>query len=181
MDNVPNQFCKVVQCHIYQENTRNDTQIDNFAGFSLLKLPPKTEFTDEEQILGSYIRHCFSKFAGSAHISNTTQQSIIWFMEVNVKTSYLCEKYSLLNDTHDLRVSDSGSGVHCMWQIEETPEETQLHEVEFYGFDTIVTLLYETLEKLCQYGGLYVLYRHDWYDWNVYEERHVRDNAMKEY
>ena len=158
-----------MQCHIYQENTRNDTQIDNFAGFALLKLPPKTEFTDEEQLLGGCICHCFSKFAGSVHISST-QQSIIWFMEVNVKTSYLCENYSLSNDTHDLRVSDSGSGVHCMWQTEETLEEI-LHEVEFYGFDTIVTLLYETLVKLCQYGDLYVLYRHDGYDWNVYEER----------
>ena len=55
------------------------------------KFSSKTEFTDEEQLSGGYIRYCFSKFAGSAHISKNTHQSIIWFTEVNVKTSYLCK------------------------------------------------------------------------------------------
>ena len=143
------------------------------------KLSPKTVFTDEEQISGDYIRHCFSKFVGSAHISTNTHQSVIWFTEVNVKTSYSCKNYSLSNDTHNFSVYDSGSGVHCMWHIKETPEEIQLHEVEFYGFDVIVTFFQdETLEKLCQYGGLYVLYRHDGLDWNVYEQQYVRHNAI---
>ena len=142
------------------------------------KLSLKTEFTNEEQLSGGYIRHCFSKCVGSARISRSTQESIIWFTKVNVKTSYSCQKYARSHDIHDLSVYDSGSGVHCMWQIQETPEEIQLHKVEFYGFDTIITLFYETFEKLCQYGGLYVLYRHDGHDWNEYEKRHVRGNAV---
>ena len=93
-------------------------------------------------------------------------------------TSYLCEKYSNPHDTYDLSAYNSGSGVHCMWQIEEAPEEIVLHIVEFDGFDTIISLFHETLEKLCQYNGLYVLYRHDGYDWNEYEKRHVRGNAI---
>ena len=95
-----------------------------------------------------------------------------------MKTSYSCQKYACSHDIHYLNVYDSGSGVHCMWQIQETPEEIQLHEVEFYGFDTIITLFYEKFEKLCQYGGLCVLYRHDGHDWNEYEKRHVRGNAV---
>ena len=74
------------------------------------------------------------------------------------------QKHSDSNDVHYLSVDDygsgtydSGSGVHCMWQIKEPLEEIQFSYVEFYGFDTIITLIkHEMLEKLCQFGGLYV-------------------------
>ena len=135
---------------------------------------------------GRQYLYCFQSFLGSAWLSSNAQDNIKWNTTNNTDQHGSCTKYYSLGKRH-FSAQDNGNGAHCMWEIEEEPEEIHIEQVTFHGFNMFMFMttayydkysLYSYFFRICQYGGLYILYKHTREQWNHHEQRYVRGNAV---
>ena len=131
---------------------------------------------------GRQFYYCFRSFLGSVWHSSNEQDSIRWDTRTNLYQHGYCKTYNFINERHFI-ARDNGDGLHCVWEIQQYPEEIRLEQVRFYGFNMFMFMTeagYRDLDyfRICQYGGLYILYKDTSGQWNIYEKRTVIGNAV---
>ena len=109
---------------------------------------------------------CFSRFLGYAEVSyhNMASEGITYWTKKEKSYSLgSCQK-SIDNNAKEslhLKAHDTGSGVHCLWitkPIRFKFYEMKIHHMSYQGYD----MYFNSLDSLCQYGGLYVYAKVFW-------------------
>ena len=131
---------------------------------------------------GRHYFHCFRSFLGSALLSSNTQDNFTWNTTNNWTVHGSCDEHFYHGRWH-FSAHDQGKGSRCMWEMKQAPEEIHIEQVLFHGFNMFMFMVDASYRdsysfRICQYGGLYILYKHTTEEWNEYEPRHVSGNAV---
>ena len=135
-------------------------------------------------LYGRNASYCFGKFLGTALLSsNNKREYFAWYTNVNINNQGVCKNDYFLNGHHALTAQDTGSGVHCIWQIKGAPEEIQLQHVAFLGYNMLTFKTLSTRKDAlsltsCEYGGFYILYTFTEENFNIHENRSVSGNPF---
>ena len=116
-------------------------------------------------------KFCYSKPQGYVeifhHNMSLNSSSIKWEMKVGSVSLGSCHMESAgypHNGALHFKAHDAGSCVHCIWMIGHRPEEIQIHDISFQGYNMHSFLSFLSpianvgIFDLCQYGGLHVLF-----------------------
>ena len=131
---------------------------------------------------GRQFYYCFRSFLGSVWLSSNEQDYIKWDTRTNLYQDDSCETYNSINEKLFI-AQDNGYGLHCVWETQQRPEEIRLEQVRFHGFNMFMFMTQAAYRdsnyvRLCEYGGLYILYKDTYTHWNRDEMRRVAGNTI---
>ena len=105
---------------------------------------------------------CFSRFLGYAEISHHNMASAgitYWVKKSGSYSLGSCQRSIDYpnNESFHFKARDTGAGVHCLWAADHKFEELQIRHMFYQGYD----MHFDSLNSLCQYGGLHVFFEID--------------------